>query len=459
MDSNTAETSSLQDDLIDHALISALREALHLGDFAKTCQVLEGLHAADVATLLSRIPMIELRLCIQSLGDRLDSEVLTYLDDELRAEVIELLGVERVAEALVELEIDDAVAVIEELGEQEQVEILQAVEDDEARADLEAGLSYPEDSAGRLMQKRLVSVPEFWNVGQVIDYLLESEDLPQDFYEIIVINPRFHPVGTVMISRIMQNHRECAIRDLMKETIHTINVTMDQEEVARLFHRYGLAEAPVVSDTGRIAGVVTIDDIVDVIKEEEEEDFMRSGGVFGRDLHAGLWQTMRQRLPWLLVNLATATLAAWVISQYEDTIEKMVVLAVLMPVVASMAGNGGIQSVTIAVRGVATRELQRHNAGQVIVKEMLSNFLNGLILSLIAALIIGVVYQNMELALVFGCAMTLTLAIGGLVGTMVPLILDRLKVDPAIASGVFLTTTTDMISFFSFLGLASWWLL
>ena len=443
---------------IDDELIQAVKDAVRAEDKKTVRSLTLDLHHADSAALLGLIGSNARAQVILSLTPDFAPEILTYLDEEIVQEVMDLLGKDKVAAALAELETDDAVGVIEDLDEDEQQEILEAVPD-ETRADLEEGLGYPEESAGRLMQKRFVSVPEFWDVGQVIDYLRSAEDLPEDFYEIIVVDPRHHPIGTVMISRIMQNEREIAISTLMKTDIHPIHTDTDQEEVAEIFRRYAIAEAPVVNDSDRVVGVITIDDIVTVIKEEEEEDFMRAGGILEQDIHAGLFQTVKQRLPWLVINLITASMAAYVISRFEGTIEKMVTLAVLMPVIASLSGNAGTQSLTIAVRGIATKELQRHNAFSIIRKEMFTNLLNGVALSIITSAVIWIVYQDMELAAIFSAAIIGTLSIAGFAGALIPLLLERINIDPAIASSVFLTTLTDIISFFSFLGLAAWLLM
>lgn len=442
-----------------HQVVKHVRNALSDGDHQRIIELHEPLHASDAAEILGLISTQERQALVNGLGDTFDPETLTYLDEEVLADVIDALGTEKAAAALTELESDDAVSVIEDLDEKNQRDLIEAVQDELRTAELQEGLAYPEESAGRLMQKRFVAVPEFWNVGNVIDFLRESLDLPTDFYEVIVVDPRHRPVGTVMISRIMQNPRDISIADLMKDEIHPINTDLDQEEVANLFRRYGLAEAPVVNESGRIVGVITIDDIVHVITEEDEEDYLRSGGIIDRDLHASLIDTVKRRLPWLVVNLMTASLAALVISRFEATIEQMVTLAVLMPIIASISGNAGIQSVTISVRAIATRELQRHNAWPVICKEMFTNLINGIALSLLMAIAIFVIYGNGELAGIFSLATIGTLAVAGFCGALIPLILNKLNIDPAIASGVFLTTLTDVLSFFSFLGLAALMLL
>jgi magnesium transporter len=440
----------------DH--IAQIREALEEDNAPEALRLLEDFHASDTATLFGLIESDERLQLVQVLFADFDAEILTYLDDEIRSEIIGYLGKDKTAEALGELETDDAVQIIEDLAEDEKQELLEAVSE-ETRAEIEEGLAYPEDSAGRLMNTRFAAVPEFWTVGDVIDYLRDyenREELPDDFYAIMVVDPRYHPVGAVMTSRVMQYQREAPIRNLMREELHAIPAAMDREEAANLFRRYGLVETPVVNAEGRMVGVLTLDDIIHVIAEEEEEDYLRAGGVFDRDLHAGLFATVRRRLPWLIMNLMTANFAAFVISQFEGVIEKWVTLVVLMPMIASMAGNAGTQSVTVAVRAIATRELQSQNAWPVIRKEMLTNLCNGIVLSALMATVIMVIYKDWHLASIFATATIAVLTVAGLSGSLIPLMLHRYKIDPAIASGVFLTMLTDVLSFFCFLGLAAW---
>lgn len=443
----------------DH--IASIRAALEQGDVPEALHLLEDFHASDTATLFGLITSEERARLVQVLFADFDPEILTYLDEEVRGEVIGYLGKEKTAEALTELETDDAVQIIEDLEEAEKQELLEAVSE-ETRAELVEGLAYPEHSAGRLMNTRFAAVPEFWTVGAVIDYLRDvdnRDELPDDFYALMVVDPRYHPVGSVMTSRVMQYERHVPIRELMREELHAIPTEMDREEAANLFRRYGLVEVPVVNPSGRLVGVLTIDDIVHVIAEEEEEDYLRAGGVFDRDLHAGLFETVRRRLPWLIMNLATANFAAFVISRFEHVIEHWVTLAVLMPMIASMAGNAGTQSTTVSVRAIATRELQSQNAWPVIRKEILTNLCNGLFLSSLMSAAIMLIYRDWHLAGIFSAATITVLTVSGLAGSLIPLMLHRHKIDPAIASGVFLTMLTDVLSFFTFLGLAAWWVL
>ena len=339
-------------DGISGEYIDAVRDALEEDNKPRITELIDDLHPSDIAEVLSVITYAERVALVENIATDFEAETLTYLDEDVRIEVMEALGTQRAAQAITELETDDAVQVIEDLEKADQQELLDAIPQ-EYRADLEEGLAYPEDSAGRLMQKRYVALPEFWRVGDVLDYLRNTEELPEDFYEIMVVDPRYRPVGTVMTSRIMQRRRDVTLKELMDDDLHPITIEMDQEEAAHLFRRYGLVEAPVVNNEGRLVGVITIDDIVDVITEEEEEDYLRAGGVIDRDLNASLYETVKKRFPWLLVNLATAGMAAWVISQFESTIQQWVTLAVLMPVIASMSGNAGIQSVTVSVRSIS----------------------------------------------------------------------------------------------------------
>lgn len=445
-------------DRLSEVHVAEIHAALELSDTAEVLRLTEDFHASDTAALLGLLESDEREKLVQMLFADFDAEILTYLDEEVRSEIMGYLGRDKTAEALSELETDDAVQIVEDLEEDAKQELLEAVSE-ETRAEIEEGLAYPEQSAGRLMNTRFAAVPEFWTVGAVIDYLrnYESrEELPDDFYAIMVVDPRYHPVGSVMTSRVMQYHRETPIRDLMREELHAIPTGMDQEEAANLFRRYGLVEAPVTNPAGRIVGVLTLDDIVHVIAEEEEEDYLRAGGVFDRDLHAGLFDTVKRRLPWLIMNLITANFAAFVISNFEGVIEKWVTLVVLMPMIASMAGNAGTQSVTVAVRAIATRELQSQNAWPVIRKEMLTNLCNGIVLSALMATVIMLIYRDWHLASIFATATIAVLTVAGLSGSLIPLLLNRYKIDPAIASGVFLTMLTDVLSFFCFLSLAAW---
>ena len=435
-------------------------DALGKGRARQVEERLGALHRADIADLLGWASPEERFHLVEILRPNFNPEILTELADEITEEVVAQLGVRIIAEAICELETDDAVEVVEDLPKQDQQQIMQALPAQD-RADLETALSYPEYSAGRLLQRQCIAVPDFWTVGQTIDFLRASRNLPDDFYDIFVVDPRHHPVGAVRLSKLLRAARPVAILDLMgRETLRTIDVNTDQSDVAHLFRQRDLTSAPVTDAAGRLLGAITIDDVVDVIDEEHEEDVMRMAGVGeADDLSSSVLATARGRSTWLAVNAFTALMAACVIAVFEGTIDQLVVLAILLPVVASMGGNAGMQTLTVAVRSLATRELSPTNAGRVIFKELKVGLLNGLVFALLMAAVAGLWFGNMPLALVIGAAMVINFVTAGLAGTLVPIGLERAGVDPAIASGVFLTTITDLVGFFAFLGLASYVLL
>ena len=439
-------------------LIRSVDHALQEGDAARAAELALQLHVADQADLLEQLGRDERTELIAEIKPQLDPELLTHLDDDVRAEVIDLLGREEAGAAIAQLDTDDAIDVLGDLDQAEQIALLQTLPLPE-RAAVEQGLTYPEDSAGRLMQRDFVAAPEFWTVGQTIDYLRANPDLPDDFYDIYIINPRFEPVGSIPLSKVMRSKRGVLLTELKLKELHLIPVEMDQEEVGFQFRQYGLVSAPVVSEAGRLLGVITVDDVVHVIEEEAEEDIMRLGGVPETDIFASPLQTGMRRFPWLLINLGTAILASAVIAQFEAAIQQVVALAVLMPIVASMGGNGGTQTVTVVVRALATREITPANALRVLGKELLVGGLNGLLFLFTGVLVALLWFGNPMLGVLFGIALLITLVFAGLAGVAIPIVFDRLGVDPAVASGVFMTTVTDVVGFLSFLGLASLYLL
>ena len=434
--------------------------ALGKGQARRVEALLEALHWADIADLLGWASPEERFHLVEILRPDFDPEILTELSDDITEEVVAQLGVKIIAEAISELESDDAVDVVEDLPKQDRQEIMQALPAQD-RADLETALSYPEYSAGRLLQRQCITVPDFWTVGQTIDFLRASSNLPDDFYDIFVVDPRHHPVGAVRLSKLLRAARAVAIRDLMgQEELRTINVNTDQSDVAHLFRQRDLTSAPVIDATGRLLGAITIDDVVDVIDEEHEEDVMRMAGVGEEDdLSSSVVATACGRSTWLAINSLTALMAASVIAVFEGTIDQLVTLAILLPVVASMGGNAGMQTLTVAVRSLATRELSSTNAMRVVNKELWVGLLNGLVFALLIGVVAGLWFDNMQLALVIGAAMVINFVTAGLAGTLVPIGLEKAGVDPAIASSVFLTTITDLVGFFAFLGLASYFLL
>jgi len=437
-----------------------IEEALDAGDVGQVERLLGTLHLADLADLLERLHPDDRKTVVGIVRPtlRLDPDLLAYLSEDVRDELLTLLEPEELAAALAELDSDDAFAVIENLEGDRRREVLANLPALDRRW-AEESLSFPEYSAGRLMAREFVAVPMFWTVGKTIDYLRVAENLPDEFYDIFVVDPRYRPTGDVRISKILRSKRSVRLADLVAEEIRTVPATMDQEEVAFLFRQYDLTSAPVVDDAGRLIGVITVDDIVDVINEEAEDDILKLGGVIEDDLYRDVIETSRARFAWLGVNLVTAVIASGVIAMFQSTIDQLVALAVLMPIVASMGGNAGTQSLTVVVRALATKELSDRNARRVMWKEMLVGCVNGLLFAAIAGAIAALWFGDMILGVVIGLAMIATLIVAGLSGALIPVVLEKVKVDPAVASGVFLTTVTDVVGFFTFLGLAAWILL
>lgn len=421
---------------------------------ARVGDLLAPLHHADVADLLERLSPEERTLLVEMLRPHIDPAVLSELDETVRDGLIEQIGTEGLAAAITALDSDDAVDLIEDLDEEVKQEVLEAIPEKD-RVILESGLAYPEESAGRLMQRELVAVPAYWTVGEVIDYLRSADELPEDFYDLFIVDPGHRPVGKIPLSRVLRTKRPVAVGDVMSRELTTVPVTMDQEEVAFLFRHHDLVSAPVVEEDGRLVGVITVDDVVDVIDEEAEEDIMHLGGVSADDLYRAVVATTRSRFSWLLVNLLTAVVASLVIFQFEDTIAQVVALAVLMPIVASMGGNAGTQTLTVAVRALATKELTPTNAFRIVGKELLVGGFNGILFAFVTGIIAWLWYGDPVLAFVIGAAMIANLVVAGFAGAAIPLVLERTGIDPAIASPVFLTTVTDVIGFFTFLGLAA----
>ncbi|MCI0431245.1 MAG: magnesium transporter, partial [Rhodospirillales bacterium] len=409
-----------------------VREALTNNRVAEIEAIAEALHAADLADLLERLDGEERRLVVGIIRHILDPETLAYLDETVREEVMEVLGPKEVAQAITELDSDDAVELLEDLGEEEKQRILASLPPAE-RAILVEGLTFPEESAGRLMQREVVTVPTSWTVGETIDYMRASGELPDDFYDLFVVDPKHKPVGSVPLSRVLRSKRPIRITDIMDTEIDTIPVDTDREEVGRLFRQYGLVSAPVVDDHGRLIGVITVDDVVDVIDEEAEEDLMAIARVGESDFHAPAQETALRRIKWLLVTLVNTMLAAAVISRFAATIEQLVALAVLMPIVAAMGGNSGMQVVTVAVRALATRDLSQANAARVLGKELGVALMTSLVFALVMGAVAWAWFGRWDLALVLSGAMIFNMIWAGFAGISMPLLLERLDVDPAVA--------------------------
>lgn len=433
-------------------------DRIDAGDAPSVRAAADGLHPSDVAELLELLRPDERRTLVAVLGPDLDIAALSELDEGLRDEVLGYIGPGRVAEALADLDTDDAVYLLEDMDESAQQALLSRMPDED-RAQIERSLEYEEDSAGRLMQRDVVVVPPHWNVGQTIDHLREADDLPETFFEIFVVDEMYHAIGTVPLSRVMRTKRPVAIQSIMDVEQTLIPADMDQEEVAHQFEKYNLVSAAVVDENDRLVGMVTVDDVVEVIQEEAGEDLRRLAGVGDEALTDTVIKTARSRFPWLFANLFTAAIAAVVISAFGVSIEKMVTLAILMPVVAALAGNAGTQTMTVTVRAMATRDLVDFNVGRVISREVLVAFINGFIFAVLMGLGVGVIFGDWELSGVIAVSMVITLGFAGLSGILIPLALDRAGADPAISSSVFLIALTDAVSFLAFLGLATWLLL
>lgn len=446
-----AETGGMAAVFVDAVLL-----AIDANDTALARKLTTDLHEADLADLIEALPAPERSRLIALLGSDFDFAALTELDEGVRLSLLENLPVDTVAEGLADLDSDDAVFILEDLTVEDQAEILDQLPALE-RIVLQRSLNYPEESAGRRMQTEYIAVPPFWTVGQAIDYMRDTEDLPENFYELFVVDPTYRLLGTVALDRLLRTQRPVSVSDIMGETAHTVQAEEDQEEVARTFERYNLVSAAVVDESERLVGVLTIDDIVDVIHEEHEEDFKRMAGVGDEEISDNVFNAVRSRFIWLMVNLGTAVMASVIIGLFDATIQQMVALAILMPIVASMGGNAATQTMTVAVRALATRELDAYNVRRIILRESTVGLINGVLFAVVIGLVAAMWFGNAALSIVIAVAMVINMFSAGLAGILIPILLDKLKADPAIASGVFVTTVTDVVGFFAFLGLAAWW--
>ncbi len=439
---------------LDPDVVDAVREAVRAGDRDRSVGLIAELHVADIADLFEQIDHEDRRALIGLAWSDIDPEVLAELEEGVRDDVLRILEPAQVAEAARELETDDVVYLVEDLDEDQRREVLAALDPGERLA-VAQSLTYPEYSAGRLMQRDLVKAPPFWTVGQMIDFMRAAKDLPEQFYDVIVVDPGMKPIGTIPLSKIMASRRPVTLGSLMEEDFRTIGVLDEQDDVAYAFNQYHLVSAPVVDQDGRLIGVITIDDAVEVMQEESAEDILRLGGVGDEEISDNVWEICRRRIPWLGVNLLTAIAASLVIGLFDDEIAKLVALAVLMPIVASMGGNGGTQTLTVAVRALATRNLTRSNAIRVVGREAAVGLANGLAFAVIMGVVAWLWFGLPMLAAVIGIAMIVNMLAAGLAGILIPMVLDRAGADPALASGTFVTTVTDIVGFFAFLGLAT----
>lgn len=445
-----------QNDLLAPAFVHAVSEALERQETEAARALTLELRAADLADLIEFLrPELRLGL-IKALGSDLPAEMFSELQEPIRDELVKEMPADQLADVVGELDSDDAVYLLEDLEESEQIEILSKVSRID-RARLRRSLDYPEDTAGRLMQADFVAVPPFWSVGQTIDYMREAHELPDSFAELYVIDPAFHLIGIVSLSCLLRSRRPMLISELTKTDVHTFSALQDQEEVARDFERYNLLSAPVVDEDRRLVGIITADDVVEVIQEEAGEDIFRLAGVSDEAITENFMQIVGSRFTWLFVNLLTAILASIVIGLFDATIEQRVALAILMPIVASMGGNAGTQTMTVAVRALAMKDITAVNTMRVVGRELLVGLINGLLFAALLAVAVLIWFGSGEIGVIIAIAMVVNMFVAALAGILVPLVLDKLGIDPAIASSVFVTTVTDVVGFFAFLGLAALW--
>jgi len=441
---------------LDARIVSGVLDAVEAGDAARVAELAEDLHPADIADLLEQIGPADRRALISLWPDAIDGDVLSELDEGLREDLIPTLPHSVLTEAVRELDSDDVVDLIEDLEEPEQEIILRALGESD-RVAVEQSLSYPEHSAGRLMQREVVTAPEHWTVGEATQFLRRGDELPDQFYHVILVDPRHRPVAYVTLGKILSSRPGTPLRDITEDSFRTMSVLDEEGDVAYAFNQYHLISAPVVDQDDRLVGVITIDDAMAVLDEEHEEDVLRLAGVSEESSASdGVFDVVRQRLPWLVINLFTASLSAMVISQFTGTIARIVALAALMPIVASTGGIAGTQALAVAVRALATRDLTSSNAGRVVVREVLAGLTNGASLAIVLGIGGALIFGSPLIGLVLGMAMIVNQLIACLGGVMVPLVLHRIGLDPALASGTFVTTLTDVMGFLAFLGFATW---
>ncbi len=442
---------------IRREFVEEIARAIGAEDAAFLRAVVAELHEADLGDLIAALDQDDRVRLVELTGTDFDFSALNEVDDTVREEILEELEPATVAEGVRELESDDAVELLEGMDEEDQEEILEKLPPSERDA-LERSLEYPENSAGRRMQTEFIKVPPDWTVGQAIDYMRDTPDLPERFYEIYAVDDAQHWKGAMPLDLLLRSRRPVPLADLIDEERRRVAVTDDLEEVARLFGKYNLVAAPVVDTEDRLVGVITIDDVVDVIEEEADEEIKALGGVTSDEqLSDNVWTIARARFNWLLVNLATAFLASSVLGLFEGQLEKMVALAVLAPIVASQGGNAATQTMTVAVRALATRELGSNNAFRVVIRESLVGLVNGIAFAVITGIAAVAWFRIPGLGVVIGLAIICNLVAGALGGILIPILLDRARADPAVASGTFVTTVTDVVGFFSFLGIATLW--
>jgi len=434
--------------------ITIFSEKINISDLQFINQTLKDLHPSDVANLIENLSYETRVKLIKIESVNIAPEIFIELNESIQSEVLQLLSIDSISNIIKRLESDDAVSILENLELEKKNLILDKLPPKD-RFLLEEGLSYPEDSAARIMEREFTAIPSNWTVGQTIDYLRESKDLPQEFLEIFIVDNEFKPIGTVPSSRVLRTSRDSKMDLIMREMPVLISVNMDKEEVGQAFENYNLVSAGVINKNNKLVGMITADDIVTVVQEEAEEDVLRLAGVGNEEITDSVFVKTKRRFNWLLVNLATALLASWVISIFGAEIEKVVALAFLMPIVASMGGNAGMQTLVVTIRAIATKELSSSNINKIITKEFFIGVLNGIIFAIITGVIVQLWFKQFDLSIIIAASMVLNMIVAGLFGILIPVTLKKMNIDPALASSVFVTTVTDVIGFLSFLGIGS----
>jgi magnesium transporter len=435
--------------------IKVINEKIKKQDTDFLANSLKELLPADSADIIENLSPENRSKLIELEGFNIDPEIFVELNESIQTEIFLLLSVESIASLLKKLESDNALKILENLNQSKKETVLNRLPPKD-RFLLEEGLSYPEDTAARIMQREFTAIPSNWSVGQTIDYLRENKDLPDEFLEIFIVDSDFKPIGTVPSSKVLRTARETKMDSIMREMQVLIPVNMDQEEVGHTFENYNLTSAGVVDKNNKLVGMITSDDILTVVKEEAEEDVLRLAGVGDEEITDSILKKTKRRFNWLLLNLLTALLASWVISKFGATIEQMVALAFLMPIVASMGGNAGMQTLAVTVRAIATKELSSENFSKIVSKEFVIGILNGIIFAIIAGFVVQVWFKEINLTIIIAASMILNMIVAGLFGILVPVSLKKFNIDPAIASSVFVTTITDVIGFLSFLGIGAY---
>ena len=438
--------------------INTFSEKIKSNDIQFVNQTLKDLHESDVANLIENLSDETRTKLIEIEAFNIDPDIFIELNESIQSDVLQSLSIDSIINIIKRLESDDSIQILENLEKDKKEAVLEKLPPKDKFL-LEEGLSYPEDSAARIMQREFTAVPSNWSVGQTIDYLRENKDLPKEFLEIFIVDNDFKPVGTVPSSRVLRTSREAKMNSIMSEMPVLIPVNMDKEEVGHTFENYSLVSAGVINKDNKLVGMITADDVVTVVQEEAEEDVLRLAGVGDEEITDSVFVKTKRRFNWLLLNLFTALLATWVISNFGASIEQMVALAFLMPIVASMGGNAGMQTLAVTIRAIATKELSSSNFNRVVGKEFVIGVLNGIIFAIITAVIVQLWFKQINLSLLIGVSMILNMIVAGLFGILVPVSLKKINIDPALASSVFVTTITDVIGFLSFLGLGSYYFL